>query len=73
VPVLLERPGRHAGQLVGRTPHLQAVHVSAPGAVIGEVIEVLITACHAHSLAATPLAATAALPPEQQRKTAACV
>ncbi len=47
LPVLLERPGRHPGQLVGRTPYLQAVHVSAPGAGPGDLIEVKITACHA--------------------------
>jgi tRNA-2-methylthio-N6-dimethylallyladenosine synthase len=51
VPVLFERPGRHAGQLVGRTPYLQAVHVQADGAVLGEVHEVLITAAFPHSLA----------------------
>ena len=28
LPVLLERPGRHRGQLVGRTPYLQPVHVA---------------------------------------------
>ena len=65
--MLLERPGRHPGQLVGRTPYLQAVHVSAPGAALGDLIEVLITASHAHSLAAAPLAATAAVPRSQPR------
>ena len=43
LPVLLERPGHHPGQLVGRTPYLQAVHVEAAGAVLGEIIDVLIT------------------------------
>ena len=36
LPVLLERPGRHPGQLVGRTPYLQAVHVEAPASALGE-------------------------------------
>ena len=58
--VLLERSGRHEGQLVGRTPYLQAVHVTAPGARMGDVIDVRITARHAHSLAAVPLLAEAA-------------
>ncbi|HET6468038.1 MAG TPA: tRNA (N6-isopentenyl adenosine(37)-C2)-methylthiotransferase MiaB [Geminicoccaceae bacterium] len=50
-PVLLERPGRHPGQLVGRSPWLQAVHVEAPGLETGAIVEVEITACHSHSLA----------------------
>ena len=32
LPVLFERAGRHPGQLVGRTPYLQGVHVPAGGA-----------------------------------------
>jgi tRNA-2-methylthio-N6-dimethylallyladenosine synthase len=58
--VLLERPGRHEGKLVGRTPYLQAVHLRAPGARPGDLIDVRITASHAHSLAAVPLIAEAA-------------
>jgi tRNA-2-methylthio-N6-dimethylallyladenosine synthase len=64
--VLLERPGRHEGQLVGRTPYLQAVHVTAPGARLGDVIDVRITASHAHSLAAVPML------PEAARGCTAC-
>jgi tRNA-2-methylthio-N6-dimethylallyladenosine synthase len=66
LPVLLERPGRHQGQLVGRTPYLQAVHVSAPGARPGDLIDARITASHAHSLAAVSLL------PEAARGHAAC-
>ena len=29
MPVLFEKPGRHAGQLIGRSPYLQAVHALA--------------------------------------------
>ena len=43
VPVLLEKAGRHQGQLVGRTPHQQAVHVEGAGLASGEVIDVRIT------------------------------
>ena len=60
LPVLLERAGRHPGQLVGRTPYLQPVHVSAPGAGPGDLIDVRITASHAHSLAAVPMLPKAA-------------
>jgi tRNA-2-methylthio-N6-dimethylallyladenosine synthase len=51
LPVLFERPGRHPGQLVGRTPYLQAVHVEADGAAVGQLHEVMITAAFPHSLA----------------------
>jgi tRNA-2-methylthio-N6-dimethylallyladenosine synthase len=73
VPVLLERAGRHPGQLVGRSPHLQAVHVTAPGAAIGDLIDVRVTACHAHSLAAEPLATIRPQTLQQQpRNPASC-
>lgn len=51
VPVLLERAGRHPGQLVGRSPWLQAVHVAQPDRVIGQTVTVHVTEQLAHSLA----------------------
>ena len=51
LPVLMERPGRHPGQLVGRTPYLQAVHLAADALRIGDLVPVTITECHPHSLA----------------------
>jgi tRNA-2-methylthio-N6-dimethylallyladenosine synthase len=59
LPVLLERPGRYPGQLVGRTPYLQATRVEAPGATVGETVEAMITASHPHSLLAVPAAGMA--------------
>jgi tRNA-2-methylthio-N6-dimethylallyladenosine synthase len=50
VPVLFERPGRHAGQLVGRSPWLQAVHARGPASLIGRIAEVAIDAVEPHSL-----------------------
>jgi tRNA-2-methylthio-N6-dimethylallyladenosine synthase len=50
VPVLLERPGRHPGQLVGRSPYMQAVHLSAPPSLCGHVAEVEIVAAGVNSL-----------------------
>ena len=41
--VLLEKPGKLPGQLVGRTPYLQAVQVIAPRAMIGSQVPVAIT------------------------------
>ncbi|HEY6023525.1 MAG TPA: tRNA (N6-isopentenyl adenosine(37)-C2)-methylthiotransferase MiaB, partial [Pseudolabrys sp.] len=41
--VLLEKPGRLPGQLVGRSPYLQAVQVMAPMKLIGSVRRVTVT------------------------------
>lgn len=53
VPVLFEKPGRRPGQLVGRSPWLQAVHVDATetSARIGAIAPVTITATSTNSLA----------------------
>ncbi len=51
LPVLFEKPGRHPGQLVGRSPYLQAVHADASEALIGAVVPVRVTALGANSLA----------------------
>ncbi len=48
--VLFERPGRHPGQLVGRSPYLQPVQVSAPQSLIGKIAAVTITALGSNSL-----------------------
>jgi tRNA-2-methylthio-N6-dimethylallyladenosine synthase len=53
--ILLERPGRKPGQLIGKTPWLQSAVVSVPGAKIGDLITVEITHGHANSVEATPL------------------
>jgi tRNA-2-methylthio-N6-dimethylallyladenosine synthase len=53
VPVLFEKPGRHPGQLVGRTPYLQPVHAELPAALIGSEHAVRITGEHAYSLSGT--------------------
>lgn len=51
VPVLFEKPGRRPGQLSGRSPWLQAVHVSGDPALIGQIVDVTITAVGTNSLA----------------------
>ena len=51
--VLLEGHGRHPGQLIGRSPYMQAVHVSAPNDLIGTVATLRIDQAHSNSLAAT--------------------
>ncbi|HET7849670.1 MAG TPA: tRNA (N6-isopentenyl adenosine(37)-C2)-methylthiotransferase MiaB [Pseudolabrys sp.] len=50
VDVLLEKPGRLAGQLVGKSPYLQAVQVMAPASRIGEIVPVTIAEVGANSL-----------------------
>ena len=48
--VLLEKPGRLPGQLVGRSPYLQAVQVMAPAKLIGSIQRVTITEIGSNSL-----------------------
>jgi tRNA-2-methylthio-N6-dimethylallyladenosine synthase len=50
LPVLFEKPGRHAGQLVGRSPYLQPVHATAPDNLLGRTLPVEIIAAGANSL-----------------------
>src|SRR5882757_6260086 len=50
VPVLFEKVGRDAGQIMGRTPYLQPVHVQADVSLIGQVAEVKIERRTANSL-----------------------
>ena len=51
LPVLFEKPGRHAGQLIGRSPYLQAVHADAPDRLIGQIVPVKIESAARNSLA----------------------
>jgi tRNA-2-methylthio-N6-dimethylallyladenosine synthase len=53
MPVLFTGPGRHPGQVAGRSPFLQPVHVAAPTDLIGHEIVVRIGAALSNSLAAT--------------------
>ncbi len=48
--VLFERPGRYAGQLVGRSPYLQPVQVTAPASLIGDIVAVTISEVASNSL-----------------------
>jgi len=52
--VLLDRPGRHAGQLVGRSPYMQPIHVKAAAHLQGQVVNLRITSVHPNSLEAVP-------------------
>ncbi len=51
MPVLLDRPGRNAGQMVGRSPYMQPVHVTAPDNLFGSIIDLRIEDANTNSLA----------------------
>jgi tRNA-2-methylthio-N6-dimethylallyladenosine synthase len=48
--VLFERIGRHEGQIIGRSPYLQSVHVEAPRSLIGQIAPVTILSAARNSL-----------------------
>ena len=52
--VLIEKPGREAGQMVGKSEHLHAVHVETDVAP-GTLLRVTVTGAAPHSLAGRPL------------------
>ncbi len=51
VPVLITGLGRDPGQIAGRSPWLQPVHLTAPASLIGQEIPVCIVAARTNSLA----------------------
>jgi tRNA-2-methylthio-N6-dimethylallyladenosine synthase len=63
MPVLFEKPGRKAGQAIGRSPYLQPVHVDNAAGLIGEIRDVAILEVQPNSL-------KGALANAQQRETA---
>jgi tRNA-2-methylthio-N6-dimethylallyladenosine synthase len=50
MPILLERTGRKPGQLIGRSPYMQSVHVYAPERLIGAIVDCRIVSVHNNSL-----------------------
>jgi tRNA-2-methylthio-N6-dimethylallyladenosine synthase len=50
IDLLLEKPGRMPGQLIGRSPWLHSVNVDAKSSQIGDIIQVRITAAGPNSL-----------------------
>ena len=51
MPVLFDRRGKHSGQLVGRSPYLQAVHAQLDFRWLGKILPVEIAAAGPNSLA----------------------
>lgn len=52
-PVLFTGAGRHSGQVTGRSPFLQPVHLTGPATLIGTETRVRIAAAYPNSLSAT--------------------
>ncbi len=50
MPVLLDRKGKYDGQLVGRSPYMQAVHVMNAEKHFGQIVNIKITEIHSNSL-----------------------
>jgi tRNA-2-methylthio-N6-dimethylallyladenosine synthase len=53
--ILLERPGRKPGQLIGKTPWLQSAYITAPEARIGDLVTVRIVDAGPNSVEAEVL------------------
>ncbi|MGB4101541.1 MAG: tRNA (N6-isopentenyl adenosine(37)-C2)-methylthiotransferase MiaB [Alphaproteobacteria bacterium] len=43
VPVLFDRVSKYPGQLIGRSPYMQAVHAEAPAHLLGRIVPVTLT------------------------------
>ncbi|WP_299958002.1 tRNA (N6-isopentenyl adenosine(37)-C2)-methylthiotransferase MiaB [uncultured Roseobacter sp.] len=50
--VLVEKPGREAGQMVGKSEYLHAVHIENSDAAVGDIVPVRIIEAKRNSLAA---------------------
>ena len=50
LPVLLEKPGRQKGQMIGRSPYLQSVHLDLENVAFGTIIDAHIIAVGPNSL-----------------------
>lgn len=50
IDILLERKGKLEGQLIGKTPWLQSVHIISPDLQIGDLVDIEITQAGPNSL-----------------------
>jgi tRNA-2-methylthio-N6-dimethylallyladenosine synthase len=60
MPVLFDRKGKREGQLVGRSPYLQAVHAQLDFRWLGKILPVEIAAAGPNSLAGVVVATAGA-------------
>jgi tRNA-2-methylthio-N6-dimethylallyladenosine synthase len=61
LPVLVEKPGRNPGQMIGRSPYLQSVNATLPASSTGQIIDLKITKVGPNSLSGQYRPATASL------------
>ncbi|MDP3174610.1 MAG: tRNA (N6-isopentenyl adenosine(37)-C2)-methylthiotransferase MiaB [Phenylobacterium sp.] len=59
LPVLFEKSGRYPGQIIGRSPYLQAVYLEAPDRLIGQIVAVEINRAGPNSLVGARVLETA--------------
>lgn len=50
LPVLIEKPGRQDGQMIGRSPYLQSVHLDIGNDTVGHIVSAKIIAVGPNSL-----------------------
>jgi tRNA-2-methylthio-N6-dimethylallyladenosine synthase len=50
LPVLVEKKGRHEGQMIGRSPYLQSVHCTLGESALGRIVQVHIEGTMPNSL-----------------------
>lgn len=55
MPVLFETRGRHAGQLIGRTPYMQNLHAKLDKEKLNKIINVRVTEATTNSLSGEPV------------------
>ncbi len=55
MPVLFEQKGRHKGQLIGRTPYMQNLHIETDYANMNKIINVEVTSATTNSLSGKEL------------------
>lgn len=53
MPALMERKGKKAGQIIGKTPYFQSVYVEGNERLIGQIVDVKIDAGYDNSLSGT--------------------
>ncbi|MEE9452785.1 MAG: tRNA (N6-isopentenyl adenosine(37)-C2)-methylthiotransferase MiaB [Paracoccaceae bacterium] len=50
LPILLEKPGRDPGQMMGKSPYFHAVHMLAASSEVGKIVDAKIIATERNSL-----------------------
>ncbi len=58
--ILLDRKGKHKGQMIGKTPYMQSVPVTAPESLFGKLVKVRLESAHENSLVGALLSSDSA-------------